>query len=582
MEFVNTKKALGNECYKQGNFLNALNHYSEALEHPRLPNDSLTTLLSNRAACYLKLERYEECLGDCSLALSISPDLIKARFRRASAYYFLNRFQESFKDLKVILNFDNQNKEANDLMKELQITMSKEKSSNHEIKKLLEIIKTDPIRASASILRLIELCRDSRFFSLEFAQNEGNKLLLQVINDIGSLEDKNSIFLLQSIINLISALIKHNEYLFKYVDNKYITSQEFSNMDTPLDYRINFVSLFELFKKYKNLSIHKSLSMLIFQYIDQISKLQYEIDLEFIRVFFLSLIEILSSEFNDLIELSCDNISLLISNSRYFLIKDGVDIDVSTETIEERKKRILEQDFVSERSKSYSRMAVECDILTKLIPLLDSNSFSTKQIIGSTICKIIHFFSNDDEIKSIIEGFFVNFLNVPGLEKYQFLRIRASLETNLMLSKPELGSWLLLQNDCIHQLQELLESSDLKNIEIASETICLSANDESLFSKITNIIPQEILASLLLSETPSVKIAAASAIAKIAVKSKSLTSHSPENSLILNAISEVLKGADFDKAHKNSMATFERSIEALATLANKTYIKEEIVHGSNR
>jgi protein unc-45 len=51
-------------------------------------------LLKNRAAAYLKLEKYNKVVKDCDAAIEISPTDPKALFRRAVALETLGRVEE--------------------------------------------------------------------------------------------------------------------------------------------------------------------------------------------------------------------------------------------------------------------------------------------------------------------------------------------------------------------------------------------------------------------------------------------------------------------------------------------------------
>jgi protein unc-45 len=51
-------------------------------------------LLKNRAAAYLKLEKYNKVVKDCDEAIEICPTDPKALFRRATALEILGRVEE--------------------------------------------------------------------------------------------------------------------------------------------------------------------------------------------------------------------------------------------------------------------------------------------------------------------------------------------------------------------------------------------------------------------------------------------------------------------------------------------------------
>ena len=87
-----TLKARGNEHFAARRFAEAAVDYSAAL---RLLQTAAATLLCNRSACKLQLDRSEEALVDPIAALTLTPDMAKAHYRRASALLALDKSTEA-------------------------------------------------------------------------------------------------------------------------------------------------------------------------------------------------------------------------------------------------------------------------------------------------------------------------------------------------------------------------------------------------------------------------------------------------------------------------------------------------------
>ena len=79
-------------------------------EHPH--GSKLAIYHANRAACSLHLNRPEECVEDCTIAIMLNPKYVKAYLRRASAHEALEQTEDALKDAKVALEIDPRNAAA--------------------------------------------------------------------------------------------------------------------------------------------------------------------------------------------------------------------------------------------------------------------------------------------------------------------------------------------------------------------------------------------------------------------------------------------------------------------------------------
>ncbi|RVE67025.1 hypothetical protein OJAV_G00113220 [Oryzias javanicus] len=100
----------GNHLFKHGQFGDALEKYTQAIEGCAeagvdSPED-LCILYSNRAACYLKDGNCADCIQDCTKALELQPYSLKPLLRRAMAYESLERYRKAYVDYKTVLQMD--------------------------------------------------------------------------------------------------------------------------------------------------------------------------------------------------------------------------------------------------------------------------------------------------------------------------------------------------------------------------------------------------------------------------------------------------------------------------------------------
>ncbi|KAL3647282.1 Hsp70-Hsp90 organizing protein 2 [Castilleja foliolosa] len=65
------EKEAGNAAYKKKDFETAIQHYSKAIEH----DDEDISFLTNRAAVYLEMGKYEDCIKDCDQAVERGREL---------------------------------------------------------------------------------------------------------------------------------------------------------------------------------------------------------------------------------------------------------------------------------------------------------------------------------------------------------------------------------------------------------------------------------------------------------------------------------------------------------------------------
>lgn len=102
-------KGRGDDLYRGGDFLGAVNAYTSALD----AEPGAFGCLSNRAACYLRLGKPSECVVDCGAALGILQTLpetgllqAKVLARRSLAHRELGHYRLSLDDCKAALVFN--------------------------------------------------------------------------------------------------------------------------------------------------------------------------------------------------------------------------------------------------------------------------------------------------------------------------------------------------------------------------------------------------------------------------------------------------------------------------------------------
>ncbi|KAH7546081.1 hypothetical protein FEM48_Zijuj01G0162900 [Ziziphus jujuba var. spinosa] len=140
---ANDAKLEGNKLYVDGQYEEALSQYELALQFaPEMASsvEIRSTCYSNRAICFLKMEKYEDTIKECTKALGLNPSYMKALVRRAEAHEKLEHFEEAISDMKKILELDPFNDQAKRSIRRLQplAEEKREKLKEEMIGKIIE------------------------------------------------------------------------------------------------------------------------------------------------------------------------------------------------------------------------------------------------------------------------------------------------------------------------------------------------------------------------------------------------------------------------------------------------------------
>ena len=175
-------KEKGNELFKEKNYSNAIDEYTKCIHMAVHHKNILSTVLANRAACYLKLEQYDHCKDDCTAVLEIDGSHQKAYFRKAQAEEKLGNLKECFNNLSRLLHIDSKNTDAITMMRRVKSALEKDKQQDSEVNRILQVFISTPSSAEDCLRSLIGLCADDVSHALDLFRKGGVKIIGEMID----------------------------------------------------------------------------------------------------------------------------------------------------------------------------------------------------------------------------------------------------------------------------------------------------------------------------------------------------------------------------------------------------------------
>ncbi|KAF0699296.1 Aste57867_10138 [Aphanomyces stellatus] len=156
------KKEEGTTFFKQGKWADAQASYEAALAQNNVPTDMQSVLLSNIAACQLKVRDFAGAVASCDRAMAMpnfaEPLMEKLLFRRAQGYMETDQLTASARDLKAALQLNPGNKAVAQLLRVLQ---EKARADASGVGKALKALKDSP---SLDALRFLEFAPDASVY----------------------------------------------------------------------------------------------------------------------------------------------------------------------------------------------------------------------------------------------------------------------------------------------------------------------------------------------------------------------------------------------------------------------------------
>lgn len=129
-KLLKKKKDDGNDAYKNCRFQEALNLYTEALSVDPLNKKTNAKLYFNRATVMARLNKVREAAADCTSALALDENYLKALLRRAKCYMDLGEYEDAVRDYERICKID-KSRENKRLLQEAKVALKRSKRKDY-------------------------------------------------------------------------------------------------------------------------------------------------------------------------------------------------------------------------------------------------------------------------------------------------------------------------------------------------------------------------------------------------------------------------------------------------------------------
>jgi len=128
---IESQKEKANEVFKAGKYQEAIELYTKLLELDPKNNSFNSTIYSNRALCYQKLNQMMEALRDVNKSISLNERYWKAYVRRGNIYMLLKMYDEARYDYQRVKEAEPSNKDVLKLLEEAKKEEQKAKKRDY-------------------------------------------------------------------------------------------------------------------------------------------------------------------------------------------------------------------------------------------------------------------------------------------------------------------------------------------------------------------------------------------------------------------------------------------------------------------
>lgn len=143
-------KEEGNKRFQAKDYVGALEQYDSALKLTPKTHMDRAVFHSNRAACLMQMKPidYETVIAECSMALQVQPQFVRALLRRARAFEAVGKFEMAMQDVQVLLGVDPNHRDALDIARRLRTALGPRQEAQQDLQS-----RPSPAALGASAVR---------------------------------------------------------------------------------------------------------------------------------------------------------------------------------------------------------------------------------------------------------------------------------------------------------------------------------------------------------------------------------------------------------------------------------------------
>ncbi|GFZ10643.1 octicosapeptide/Phox/Bem1p (PB1) domain-containing protein [Actinidia rufa] len=115
-------KEEGNRKFQNKDFVGALEQYDKALKLTPKTHPDRAVFHSNRAACLMQMKPidHDTVIAECSMALQVQPQFVRALVRRARAFEAIGKYEMAMQDVNTLLGADPNHVDALEIARRLR------------------------------------------------------------------------------------------------------------------------------------------------------------------------------------------------------------------------------------------------------------------------------------------------------------------------------------------------------------------------------------------------------------------------------------------------------------------------------